>query len=65
MNAQMIMLEMVDNEHAYGRLLENGDHVNELIVSACDLKNPSQAYALNVLMSIIKEFPEHETTIEA
>ena len=41
LNAQMIMLEMVDNEHAYGRLLDNEDHVKELIVSACDIKNPS------------------------
>jgi hypothetical protein len=34
-----------------------------LIESACNIDNENQAYAINVLTNIIKEYPDHEKGI--
>ena len=54
------MLEFVENEVMYTKLVSNPRNITALAYQACDLKNPSQAYALNILTAIMKEFPEHE-----
>ena len=34
-----------------------------MIKASCDIKNTNQAYALNILTSIIREFPDYERQI--
>lgn len=63
MNAHTILLEMADNEQTYGKLVEK-DNLTQLIKYACDLDNRvGQAYALNVMINIIREFPDYEKQI--
>lgn len=63
MNAHTILLEMADNEQTYGKLVEK-DNLTQLIKYACDLDNRvGQSYALNVMINIIREFPDYEKQI--
>jgi hypothetical protein len=63
MNAHSVLLELADNEQTYGKLVEK-ENLTQLIKNACDLDNRvSQAYALNVMIFIIREFPDYEKQI--
>jgi hypothetical protein len=39
------------------------DNLVALIAASCDLKNPNQGYAISILISIIKEYPDYERQI--
>lgn len=40
------------------------ENLTNIITAACDINNKiNQGYALNILISIIKEFPEYEKSI--
>jgi hypothetical protein len=58
------MMELADcsNEQLFGRLIDPVN-VTRLVNNVCDLKNPNQAYALNALTAIFKEFPNYEKNI--
>lgn len=56
LNAHMILLELADNENCFGLLIQR-DIAEALINASCDIMNPNQSYALNVLQTVIKEFP--------
>jgi hypothetical protein len=64
LNAHLDLLEVADssNEFIFGRLIEAGN-VQRLINHACDMRNPNQAYTLNALSVIVKEFPNYENTV--
>jgi hypothetical protein len=58
LNAHTILLELTDNDATYGKLVEK-ENLIPLIKAACDINNTlNQGYALNILINIIKEFPE-------
>jgi len=60
MNAHSILLELADNEQTYGKLVEK-DNLTNIIKAACDIGNyRNQAYALNLIIAIIREFPDYE-----
>ena len=59
LNANLILQELTDSEIGFLKLVEPA-LVSQLIANACDLRNPNQAYAINVLINIIKEYPDHE-----
>ena len=62
LNAHFILVELADHEATYGKLVQK-DNLTALVLGACDFKNPYQAYALNVLTTIIREFPNFERLI--
>lgn len=62
LNANMILTELSDNEQLFGKLVET-QNVTRLIVHACDIRNPNQSYALSVLTSVFKEYPNYEQQI--
>ena len=62
LNAHFILVELADHETTYGKLVQR-DNLTALVRGACDFKNPYQAYALNVLTTIIREFPNFERQI--
>lgn len=59
LNAHSILLELTDNEAMFGKLVDT-QNISKLINCACDIRNPNQSYALNILTSIIKEYPNYE-----
>jgi hypothetical protein len=61
-NAHSVFLELADNENMFGHLIAN-DHIVQLITVACDSRNANQAYALGLLATIIKEFPDRESSL--
>lgn len=63
MNAHSILLELADNEQTFGKLVER-ENLTNLIKAACDINNTvNQAYALNIIITIIREFPDYEKQI--
>lgn len=60
LNANSILIELADNDQLFGKLVES-QNFNKLISNACDIKNRNQAYAINVLNTIIKEYPNYES----
>jgi small nuclear ribonucleoprotein (snRNP)-like protein len=63
LNAHAVMVELTDNENTYGKLVEK-ENLTSLIKAACDLNNKdNQAYALNIIINIIKEFPDYDKRI--
>lgn len=63
MNAHSILLELADNEQTFGKLVEK-ENLTNLIKAACDINNTvGQAYALNIIITIIREFPDYEKQI--
>lgn len=60
MNAHSILLELADNDSTFGKLVEK-ENLTNLIKAACDIGNTlNQAYALNIIITIIREFPDYE-----
>jgi hypothetical protein len=59
LNAHGILLELADHEATFGKLVQK-DNLTALIRASCDTKNKHQQYALNVLITIIREFPNYE-----
>ncbi len=59
LNAQTILTELIDSKKIYKRIIAS-HNLQKLINHACDLKNLNQAFALNVLASILKEFSNFE-----
>lgn len=60
MNAHSVLLELADNEQTFGKLVEK-ENLTNLIKAACDINNTvNQAYALNIIITIIREFPDYE-----
>ena len=55
LNAQLVLTELVENKKIYKRITE-GQNITKLINFACEMRNVNQAYALNVLTLILKEF---------
>jgi hypothetical protein len=55
---------MADNETTFGKLVQK-DNMSLLIKAATDTRNPNQGYALNILSTVIKEFPDYEKQIGA
>ena len=63
MNAQMVLIELADNESTFGNLVERKNLI-ALIYNTCDFGNTlNQSYACNVLSVILKEFPDYEKQI--
>ncbi len=62
LNANGILMELIESEQLYGKIVE-GANLSKLIVNACDMRNPNQAWALNVLASVIKEYPNYENQL--
>ena len=62
LNAHTILSEMSDNDILFEKLVEK-ENLQKLINHSCDLKNPNQAWATNVLTNVIKEFPNYENQI--
>jgi small nuclear ribonucleoprotein (snRNP)-like protein len=63
LNAHAVMVELTDNENTYGKLVEK-ENLTSLIKAACDINNKdNQAYALNIIINIIKEFPDYDKRI--
>ncbi len=57
------MADLTDNENSYGKLVEK-DNLTHLIKNTCDINNhQNQAYALSILIFIIKEFPDFDKRI--
>lgn len=59
LNAQSVLTELIDNKKIYKRIIAS-ENLQKLINHACDMNNINQAYALNVLASILKEFTNFE-----
>ena len=62
LNAHTILAELADNETTFAKLAQR-DNMLLLIKASTDTKNLWQAYALNILTTIIKEFPDYEKQI--
>lgn len=63
LNAYTVLIELIDNDVTYELLLEQ-TVVSDMIEASCDNNNPNQAYATHVFANLIKDFPEHEKSIE-
>lgn len=65
LNAHSILIELTENEQTYSKLVEK-ENLTHLIKAACDINNiQNQAYALNVIIHIIREFPDFDKRIGA
>jgi hypothetical protein len=62
LNANLILLELSDNEHTFGKLAAK-QNLEALIIAACDMNNRNQHFALNVLNTLIREFPDYDRSI--
>jgi hypothetical protein len=62
LNAHTILLELADHDQTFG-LLVCKENFTQLIRASCDVRNPNVAYALNILVTIIKEFPNYDRQI--
>jgi len=62
LNAHSILLELADHEATFGKLVQR-ENLVALIRASCDFKNKHQHYALNVLITIIREFPNYDRHI--
>lgn len=62
MNAHTVLQELTENNQTYARLIEK-QNIAHLIECTCDLKNPNQGYAANIVCSIIKEFSDYERNL--
>lgn len=64
LNAHTILAELADNESTFGKLVQK-ENMSLLIKAATDTRNTNQGYALNILTTLIKEFPDYERQIGA
>ena len=62
LNAHSILLELADHDTTFGKLVQK-ENLLALIRASCDFKNVFQHYALNVLITVIKEFPNFDRQI--
>ena len=63
LNAHYVLAELSDNENTYGKLVEK-DNLTMIIRAACDINNEHNSiYALNIIIRVIKEFPDYEKKI--
>lgn len=58
LNANMVLSELAESEQLYPKLVE-AQNLQRLAQHACDTSNPHQPYALNVLATILKEYPNN------
>ena len=64
LNACLVLGEAAENEQLYAKLSEP-QNLQRLALNACDSANPHQAYALQVLSIIFKEYPNNESSLTA
>ncbi len=62
LNAHGILLELADHDSTFGKLVQK-ENLLALVRASCDFKNTFQHYALNVLITVIKEFPNYDRHI--
>lgn len=63
MNAHTILTELCENEITFAKIIQK-DNILRLVEAACDLHNHlGQSYALAVLTTVIKEYPDFERSI--
>lgn len=62
LNAYTVLHDMADMETTFGKLVER-ENMQLLIKAATDTRNVNQGYALNILTTLIKEFPDYERHI--
>ena len=63
MNAHTILTELCENEITFAKIIQK-DNSLRLVEAACDLNNHlGQSYALAVLTTVIKEYPDFERSI--
>lgn len=62
LNAHGILMELADHETTFGKLVQK-ENLLALIRASCDFKNVFQHYALNVLITVIKEFPNYDRQV--
>ena len=63
LNAHLILTELTtENEMTFLKLIQK-NNIIRLMEASCDIMNPNQGYALSVLASVIKEYPEYDRDI--
>lgn len=62
LNANAILTDLTEHNVTFSKLIQR-DNVIRLMEAACDITNSNQSYALSVLASIIKEYPDFERSI--
>lgn len=63
LNAHLILLELADNDNCFGLLIQR-ECAESLINASCDIMNPNQGYAINVLQTILREFPFYANNLK-
>ena len=63
LNAHTILSEMTEQAVTFTKLIQR-EVVVKLIEASCDIMNANQGYALAVLASIIKEYPDFERSLQ-
>lgn len=59
LNAQTVLCELSDTKKIYKRIIST-KNIQTLINHACNMNNPNQAYALNVLATILKQLGDYD-----
>jgi hypothetical protein len=62
LNASTILTDLTEHNVTFSKLIQR-DNVIRLMEAACDITNVNQSYALSVLASVIKEYPDFERSI--
>jgi hypothetical protein len=62
LNAALVLGEVAECEQLFGKLAES-QNLNQLALNACDGSNPHQAYALQAFATILKEYPNHVSSL--
>ena len=63
LNAHTILFDMTEQAVTFTKLIQR-EVVVKLIEAACDIMNPNQAYALDVLAKVIREYPDFERSLQ-
>jgi len=59
LNSNLILIDLTDNEVSYP-FIGDPTILGTLIDASVDNHNPYSHYATNIVVNIIKEYPEHE-----
>jgi|LauGreDrversion4_2_1035121.scaffolds.fasta_scaffold179408_2 hypothetical protein len=59
LNAQTVLTELGDSKKIYKRIIST-KNIQTLINHACNMNNPNQSYALNVLATILKQLGDYD-----